>query len=83
MRKKIKIRLKTVEADTLTHFLLFSIKKIKEQQLKNGDLSAIENRFLKTFASFIMQVNLTPQEEDQAIKDAEAIDKNYNTAKKN
>lgn len=83
MRKRIKIKLDTVEADTLAHFLLYSIKKIKEQQRKKGDLSAIENRFLKSFSSFIAQVSLTPQEEAKAIQDAEAIDKNYNTAKKN
>ena len=83
MRKRIKIKLDTVEADTLTHFLLFSMKKIKEQQIKNGSLTAAENRFLKTFTSVITQINLTPQEEDQAIKDAQLQYKNYNTAKKN
>ena len=83
MRKRIKIKLDRVEADTLTHFLLFSMKKIKEQQIKNGSLTAAENRFLKTFTSFINKVNLTPQEEDKAIKEAEIIDHNYNTAKKN
>ena len=59
------------------------MKKIKEQQIKNGSLTAAENRFLKTFTSVITQINLTPQEEDQAIKDAQLQDKNYNTAKKN
>lgn len=83
MRKKIKIKLDRVEADTLSHFLVFSMKKIKEQQIKNGSLTAAEDRFLKTFTNFINQVNLTPKEEDQAIKDAELIDHNYNTAKKN
>ncbi len=83
MIKKIKIKLDRVEADTLSHFLVFSMKKIKEQQIKNGSLTAAENRFLKTFTSVITQINLTPQEEDQAIKDAQLQDKNYNTAKKN
>jgi len=83
MRKKIKIRLKTVEADTLKYYLIYSKEKIKENTLRNGKRTAGENRLINTFDSFINQVNLTPQEEDQATQDAELIDHNYNTSKKN
>ena len=83
MRKKIKIRLKTVEADTLRYYLIYSKEKIKENTLRNGKRTAGENRLINTFDSFINQVNLTPKEEDQATQDAELIDHNYNTEKKN
>jgi hypothetical protein len=83
MRKKIKIKLDRVEADTLRYYLVYSKEKIKENTLRNGKRTAGENRLINTFDSFINQVNLTPKEEDQATQDAELIDHNYNTAKKN
>ncbi len=83
MRKKIKLKLDIVEADTLRYYLIYSKEKIKENTIINGQRTAGENRLINTFDSYISQVNLTPQEEDKATQDAELIDNNYNTAKKN
>jgi hypothetical protein len=83
MRKKIKVRLNIVDADTLKYYLIYSIDKINLAAAKRGNYTAGEDRLTKTFNSYISQVNLTDQEEDQATQDAELIDHNYNTSKKN